>query len=81
MVFFLHGGAGLCEEQIKVTVMTAARPVQVCPFCGLPSTLPHETQAVCVEALHREVDRVRDILNHVKDPLPRVRPDEDVELA
>jgi len=61
--------------------MTPARPVPVCPFCGLPSTLPHETQAVCVEALHREIERMRDILNHVKDPLHRPRPDEDVELT
>ena len=61
--------------------MTDALPRRVCPFCGLPSPHPHETQAGCVEALHREIDRVRNILNHVKDPLNRASPDEDVELT
>jgi hypothetical protein len=61
--------------------MPARPPFSVCPFCGLPSALPHETQAICVEALHREINRVRDILNHVKDPLDRASPDEDVELT
>ena len=61
--------------------MTAANTRHVCPFCGLPSALPHETQAVCIEALHHEIDKVRDILNHVKDPLDRASPDEDVELT
>jgi hypothetical protein len=82
VVPILHDVARPCEDSDpKVTSMTDALSHRVCPFCGLPSALPHETQAVCVEALHREIDRMRDILNHVKDPLDRVSPDEDAEVA
>ncbi len=34
----------------------------VCPFCGLASDVPHETQAVCIEALQAEISRVREIV-------------------
>jgi predicted nucleic acid-binding Zn ribbon protein len=81
VVLILHDVARPCDTQVKVKSMTEALPHRVCPFCGLPSAIPHETQAVCVEALQREIDRMRDILNHVKDPLTRVSPDEDVELT
>jgi hypothetical protein len=34
----------------------------VCPFCGLASEVPHETQAACIEALQAEISRVREIV-------------------
>lgn len=35
-----------------------------CPFCGTVTDVPHETQEGCIEALQREIARVRDILEH-----------------
>lgn len=49
----------------------------VCPFCGLATESPHETQAACVEALQEEVTRVRKIVEQVerlKDEEPATRP-------
>lgn len=46
----------------------------VCPFCGLATESPHETQATCIEALHSEISRVRDILDKMKDEEPAARP-------
>jgi hypothetical protein len=39
-----------------------------CPSCGLATDQPHDTQEACIEALHREIARVRNVLDHVKDP-------------
>jgi hypothetical protein len=33
-----------------------------CPFCGLVTDAPHETQQGCIDALHAEIARVREIL-------------------
>jgi hypothetical protein len=38
-----------------------------CPFCGLITETPHETQEVCIEALQHEIAHVRGILGHVKE--------------
>jgi hypothetical protein len=48
--------------------MTAAFPVRACPFCGVATDVPHETQEGCIEALQAEIDRMRGILRHVKGP-------------
>ena len=44
-----------------------------CPFCGVAATVPHETQAGCIAALHSEIGRMRDILAALRpagaDPL------------
>ena len=37
-----------------------------CPFCGVASPAPHETQEQCIEALQAEIARVRDVLSHVQ---------------
>lgn len=39
----------------------------LCPFCGLATNSPHETQAACIEALHAEISRVRDIVGKRKE--------------
>ncbi len=46
----------------------------VCPFCGLASESPHETQAACIEALHVEISRVREVVDKIKEEEPRARP-------
>ena len=38
----------------------------VCPFCGVPSDVAHETQQGCIDALRSEILRVRDILQNVR---------------
>ena len=37
-----------------------------CPFCGLASPVPHESQEGCIAALHEEIGRMRDILAHLR---------------
>jgi hypothetical protein len=36
-----------------------------CPFCGLVTETPHETQEGCIRALHAEIARMREVLRHV----------------
>ena len=38
----------------------------VCPFCGVETDVPHETQQGCIDALRSEILRVRDILQNVR---------------
>ena len=33
-----------------------------CPFCGVATEVPHETQAGCIAALQSEIGRTRDLL-------------------
>ena len=33
-----------------------------CPFCGVATEVPHETQSGCIAALHSEIGRMRDLL-------------------
>lgn len=35
---------------------------KACPFCGLATEVPHETQQGCIDALQAEIARVREIL-------------------
>lgn len=46
--------------------------VSICPFCGIATGAPHETQQLCIEALHLEIDRTREIIGrrrqHTFDP-------------
>ncbi|PYR94053.1 MAG: hypothetical protein DMF84_07480 [Acidobacteria bacterium] len=37
-----------------------------CPYCGVGSDVAHETQEACIAALHAEISRMREILNHVQ---------------
>lgn len=39
----------------------------VCPFCGLATELLHETQAACIDALHAEISRVREMVGRIKE--------------
>jgi hypothetical protein len=40
-----------------------------CPFCGIVTGVPHETQQGCIDALHAEIARMREILETVR-PIP-----------
>jgi len=37
-----------------------------CPFCGVATQSPHESQERCIAALHAEIGRMRDILATLK---------------
>jgi hypothetical protein len=60
--------------------------VMSCPFCGVGTDLPHETQEACIAALQAEVVRMRQVVNRLNgrapnedsgdDPNPR-RPADD----
>jgi hypothetical protein len=34
-------------------------PPRTCPFCGMPSSVPHESEAGCIEALQAEIELTR----------------------
>jgi len=33
-----------------------------CPFCGVATDVPHESQQGCIAALHEEIGRLRGVL-------------------
>lgn len=49
--------------------MSSSIQGKVCPFCGLSTDVPHETQQGCIDALHAEITRTRDLLETVKSML------------
>jgi hypothetical protein len=55
----------------------------LCPFCGMATELPHESQEVCIAALHDEIRRTRQILEKVTEPLraPRIAQDDEQQLT
>jgi len=40
----------------------------ICPFCGVVTDAPHETQEACIGALQTEIARTREILEKVTEP-------------
>ena len=38
----------------------------ICPFCGIVTNVPHNTQAGCIEALHDEITRMRTLLGQAR---------------
>ena len=34
----------------------------VCPSCGIASEHPHDSQEACIEALHSEIEKTRQLL-------------------
>jgi hypothetical protein len=51
-----------------------------CPFCGIVTDAPHESQQACIDALHAEIDRVRlvvDCLQSAAVPLAAEFPAEE----
>lgn len=54
--------------------------MSTCPFCGVVTETPHESQEGCIEALHAEIARMREVLSHVHS-VQVPPPQEDVEDA
>src|SRR4051794_34856654 len=48
--------------------VSAKMRVTACPFCGVPTDVPHETQQLCIAALHGEIALMRAMVRRVKDP-------------
>ena len=40
--------------------------MSICPFCGVVTDTPHETQEGCIEALNAEITRMRAVLEQVR---------------
>lgn len=45
-----------------------------CPFCGLLTGVPHETQQGCIDALTQEIARVRELLESIQPAGASQRP-------
>jgi hypothetical protein len=54
--------------------------VRACPFCGVTTEVPHETQEGCIEALHHEIARVRQILESVRPPMAGADREDDANV-
>jgi hypothetical protein len=39
-----------------------------CPFCGVGTDLPHETQEACIAALQVEIARMRQVVDRLHTP-------------
>lgn len=39
-----------------------------CPFCGVATEVPHETQEACIAALNVEIARVKELIERVHPP-------------
>ena len=37
-----------------------------CPFCGVVTEVPNDTQQGCIDALHAEIARMREVLETVR---------------
>ena len=54
--------------------------MSICPFCGVATDAPHETQEGCIEALHAEIAKMRAVLDHVRSAaVPGPAPQDDDE--
>jgi len=40
--------------------------MSLCPFCGVVTETPHESQQGCLTALAAEIARLREVLDHVQ---------------
>ncbi len=57
--------------------------VIICPFCGMATEVPHDTQEACIHALQQEIQRTRKVLQQVTEPLraPLLAADDDRQLS
>jgi hypothetical protein len=52
----------------------------ICPFCGVATDAPHESQEGCIEALHAEILKMRSVLEQVRSAVvPGPAPQDDDE--
>jgi hypothetical protein len=52
-----------------------------CPFCGVFSEFPHKTQEVCIDALNREIARMRELLGQLQSAAVPGTPDHSKPVA
>ena len=80
MVPFLHTGRypAVPSGGPRMTELCLGR---VCPFCGVATDVPHETQEGCIEALQAEIARLRVVLEFVRDPRVGLHDKSDPELT
>jgi hypothetical protein len=50
-----------------------------CPFCGVVTETPHESQQGCLAALAGEIQRLRSVLDHVQSAKVPVPPADEEE--
>ena len=50
-----------------------------CPFCGVVTEVPHETQDACIDALNAEIGRLRSLLHRLEPLVPSNLPQSDDE--
>ena len=58
------------DETLQQTLKGAdagAVTSEKCPFCGMPSSVPHETETRCIEALQAEIELTRQMLQQGPD--------------
>ena len=56
--------------------------MSICPFCGVSTETPHETQEGCIEALNAEIAKMRAVLEQVRSaavPGPAADPEDEGE--
>jgi hypothetical protein len=54
----------VCSEGVLLNMRVTA-----CPFCGVPTDVPHENQELCIAALHGEIALMRAMVRRrVKAP-------------
>jgi hypothetical protein len=49
----------------------------LCPFCGVVTETPHESQQGCLAALAAEITRMRAVLDHVQSAKVPSPPEDD----
>lgn len=50
--------------------------MDICPFCGVMTQAPHKTQEGCIEALHVEIARMKDVMKYVHSAVVPRPPDD-----
>jgi hypothetical protein len=54
--------------------------MSICPFCGIATDAPHETQEGCIEALNVEIAKTRAVLEQLRSAaVPGPAPEHDDE--
>ena len=48
-------------------IMRCQMKASVCPFCDVVSDVPHHTQQGCIDALQKEIARIRQVLERRRD--------------
>ena len=50
-------------QPFRGTCDVLSSPNMECPFCGIVTGEPHQSEEACIAALHSEIDRVRVVVD------------------